>query len=384
MTFPITNQWGSIKPKRLDVEHISIFNGQVGSAFNHQAQLAFDGTKLYATWSCAPKDEEEAGQQVMLSTSEDCGSTWSTPTVLAPSRPGVHAHSVVVSSGILVTKNHLIGFTGEWERYEAHRNKEREQLQAEKGIHPTFNVRTEARISTDRGVSWSSPTVVVKNQFGFMPPMRTHTGRLILPGHLTCSYTDDESGLTGWRRAMLPGLPTDYLDDWYNRANGARILNIPHHFNEANHFQKSDGTICMMLRNELHTSMGVSESKDNGETWSLPTLTDFSNSVSRSHFGRLPDGRWFCVNCPTPAAANALPSTRTPRTPVVLAISADGIHFNEHFIVGDDVQGEPRMPGYLKHGRYGYPFLCLVNDEVLVIYSTNKEDIRVAKFQLPR
>ena len=61
MTFPITNQWGSIKPKRLDVEHISIFNGQVGSAFNHQAQLAFDGTKLYATWSCAPKDEEEAG-----------------------------------------------------------------------------------------------------------------------------------------------------------------------------------------------------------------------------------------------------------------------------------------------------------------------------------
>jgi hypothetical protein len=54
-----------------------------------------------------------------------------------------------------------------------------------------------------------------------------------------------------------------------------------------------------------------------------------------------------------------------------------------HYIVGDERQGEPRISGYLKHGRYGYPFLTVLGDDAVVIYSTNKEDINVARFRLP-
>ena len=107
----------------------------------------------------------------------------------------------------------------------------------------------------------------------------------------------------GYRSASLhrpPGLPADYLDDWYSRAKGAALLGLPHHFNEANFFQTDDGVVHMMLRNENNTRMGVSESRDDGRTWLRPRLTGFTNSVSRSHFGRLPDGRYFCVSCPTP------------------------------------------------------------------------------------
>jgi len=154
-------------------------------------------------------------------------------------------------------------------------------------------------------------------------------------------------------------------------------------FNEANFFETDDGVIHMMMRNENNWRLGVAESRDDGRTWETPRLTGFTNSVSRSHFGRLPDGRFFCVNCPTPPRAGAAPSTRNPRTPVVLALSDDGVTFDRHYIVGNDAQGEPRFPGYLKHGRYGYPFLLAVGKQAVVVYSTNKEDINVARFRLP-
>jgi len=381
---PITNRFGEVAPARLAAEHRPVFRGVPGAAFNHQAQLAFDGTRVYATWSSCAVDEEEAGQRMVVATSDDLGATWSAPVAVAPARPGRYADSVVVSSGMLVRGDMLVAFYGEWERFEAHRSKEREAQRAAAGGHSCFDVRTEARVSRDRGATWSEPTVVVRNQFGFMPPASTASGRLILPGHLTSAWTDDRSGLSGWTRTGPPGLPPDYLDDWYGRAKGASLLGLEHHFNEANFFQTADGVVHMMLRNENNTRMGVVESADDGRTWSRPRLTGFTNSVSRSHFGRLPDGRYFCVSCPTPPRAGAAPSTRTPRTPVVLALSDDGVVFDRHFVIGDDAQGEPRIPGYLKHGRYGYPFLLPLGGDALVAYSTNKEDINVARFRLPR
>ncbi|MBL8383811.1 MAG: exo-alpha-sialidase [Burkholderiales bacterium] len=381
MISPITNCWGRVTARRLEVRHTAIFRGREGQSFNHQAQLAGDGARLYATWSSCARDEEEAGQQMLLATSDDAGATWSAPSVVAPARPGRYAMSVVVSSGIRVHGGRLVAYYGEWERYEAGRSKEREAERAATGRN-TFNLRTEARVSADRGQSWSAPVPVVADQFGFMPPMPTASGRLILPGHLTYALSDDPAGLSGWRRTGLPGLPPDYVDEWYGHARGAAMLGLAHRFNEANFFQTADGVIHMMLRNENGVRMGVTESRDDGASWSAPVLTDFSNSVSRSHFGRLRDGRYFCVNCPTPPAQGVAPSTRTPRTPVILALSDDGVVFDRHFIVGDDAQGEPRIPGFLKHGRYGYPFLLENGDQVCVIYSTNKEDINLARFRL--
>lgn len=380
---PITNCFGDTVPVRLEVEHRNVFRGTAGHGFNHQAQLAFDGRLVYATWSSCAIDEEEAGQQMLLAVSADHGVSWSSPRVVAPSNPGRHANSVVVSSGLRVHGDLLVAYYGEWERFQGKRDKQREAELFAAGNHPVFDVRTEARLSRDCGATWSEPTVVVRNQFGFMPPAPTRTGRLILPGHLGSAWTDDPSGLSGWNRTGPSGLPADYLDDWYGRSKGAAILGLQHHFNEANFFQTDDGILHMMLRNETHHRMGVSESVDDGRSWSRPELTRFTNSVSRSHFGRLPDGRWFCVNCPTPARPGTAPSTRTPRTPVILALSNDGVVFDRHFVVGDDEQGEPRMPGYLKHGRYGYPFLLALGDDALVVYSTNKEDINVARFRLP-
>jgi hypothetical protein len=250
-----------------------VFRGREGQAFNHQAQLSWDGERMYATWSSCARDEEEAGQHGVMAVSDDVGRTWSKPTVVAPSRPGRFAPSVVVSSGTRVVGDVLVAYYGEWERFEAARDKEREAARWNEGGHSVFDVRTEARLSRNGGETWSEPMVVIRDQFGFMPPMAIRSGRLILPAHLTCAITDDPMGLIGWERTGLPGLPPGYLDDWYSHKRGAAILGLDHRFNEAHCYQTDDGVVHMMLRNENGTRMGVTESRDDGRTWSRPRLT---------------------------------------------------------------------------------------------------------------
>ena len=157
---PITNRWGEVTPIKLDVEHVPVFRGRQGQAFNHQSQLSWDGARVYLTWSSCARDEEEAGQQMMMAVSHDVGRTWGTPSVVAPSRPGRYAASVVVSSGTRVVGDAIVAYCGEWERYEANRDKEREAARVDTGGHTVFDVRTEVRVSQDRGQTWSAPTLV--------------------------------------------------------------------------------------------------------------------------------------------------------------------------------------------------------------------------------
>ena len=41
-----------------------------------------------------------------------------------------------------------------------------------------------------------------------------------------------------------------------------------------------------------------------------------------------------------------------------------------------------RAKGLGKGGRYGYPYLHLMDDDAFVIYSVGKEDIGIARFKL--
>jgi len=66
-------------------------------------------------------------------------------------------------------------------------------------------------------------------------------------------------------------------------------------------------------------------STDNGATWNTPRLTEFSNTDAKFHFGRLPDGRFYCVNNPIGIG----------RIPLVLSTARDGVDFDRHYILGD-------------------------------------------------
>ena len=119
--------------------------------------------------------------------------------------------------------------------------------------------------------------------------------------------------------------------------------------------------------------MLMATSDDAGETWSEPVLTEFTDANCRFHFGRLPDGRYFAVSCPGPGS---------PRTPLILAISEDGVVFDRHFLLGGEPDVPPRLKGHHKGGRYGYPTYHIIGDTLFVAYSMSKEDIAVCRLSL--
>jgi hypothetical protein len=185
-------------------------------------------------------------------------------------------------------------------------------------------------------------------------------------------WTDDPGGLEGWTTAGIPGLPHDYYDDsegfHYGRWHRGEAFDCC----EGSFFQTDDGIVHMMIRTSEDV-LAVSESRDDGESWSDPALTEYTDCRCRGHFGRLPDGRFFGLSCPNPDRG---------RTPMVLATSEDGVVFDRHFVLGGEPNVPPRMPGFHKSGRYGYPVLCASADRGFVIHSITKEDIAVGRFSL--
>ena len=75
---------------------------------------------------------------------------------------------------------------------------------------------------------------------------------------------------------------------------------------------------------EIPHRLWLTESRDNGSTWSAPIPTEFSDADLKFHLARLLDGRFYYVGNPL-----------WHRTPLVLSLSRDGVHFDQHFILAE-------------------------------------------------
>jgi len=175
----------------------------------------------------------------------------------------------------------MVAYYGHWDRAP-------ELIEADgwrtKSANPELllDERTEARVSRNGGASWSAPVVVAPDLTNSMTPFVTASGRVILPGNLTFPYTDDPMGLDNWRWSGVPGLHEGVTDSYFNRKEINKLANTGESFNEACCYQLDDGTLRMMLRNEKkrkpeHHTLGVSESRDDGLTWSSPILRTTPN-----------------------------------------------------------------------------------------------------------
>jgi hypothetical protein len=143
---------------------------------------------------------------------------------------------------------------------------------------------------------------------------------------------------------------------------------------EGSFYQTDDGVLHMLLRNtgrQFAHRLWLTESRDNGGTWSEPVVTDFSDCDAKFHFGRLPDGRFYYVGNPLAGS----------RTPLVLSLSRDGVHFDRHYILGD-THYERRRRGWAKGGEYGYPHSMIHDGQLYVIVSRQKEAVEVLRVAL--
>lgn len=325
--------------------------------YSHHSSLCFFKGKLWAAWSNGKKDEDDLGQRVLFSVHD--GRQWSSPKILFDSR----ADTVLTAAGFFANNGNLTAYAGSY-GYAEENIKDGHYLSIG-GKHKDTTLLSRM---TEDGERWSDITdthiPVVPNQ----GPVRIRSGRLILCGNVTFPFSD--SGGAQWTVSGLDPCP---WPDMYDDSEGFLI-----HRNmrpdktfvcEGSFFQTDGGLLRMLLRSDKGV-LYCSESADDGNSWSPPAATAFSDCGAKFHCGRLPDGRFYIIGNPDPG----------PRCPLVLSVSDDGVHFDRSYVICD-VFRPLRVPGLYKGGIYGYPHSVLSDEDLHVICSVNKEDIYV--FMIP-
>ena len=326
-------------------ETVTIYRpGKGTNKFNHGVVLmAFKG-HLYAQWQTSAVDEDAPDTWVAYCRSKD-GKSWSDPQPMAPQWDG----GIYTSGGWWTDGNVLISYINVWPNHPTQ----------PRGGYVLYKKST-------NGTDWSGPLPLLDDKgervMGIFEqdPHALPDGRIICavhmqPGLVIAPYfTDNPQGITHWTKGQMFNLPTD--------GPVSREL-------EPSWFYQSDGAVVMVFR-DMDGSFRqlASKSKDRGESWSTPVLTNMPDSRSKQSAGNLPDGTAFLVNNP---------SGNKNRIPLAITLSKDGTLFDRAFLLrggGTDLQPK-RYEGKYKKNGYSYPKSVIWRDYLYVAYAPNKEDV---------
>lgn len=360
----------TVRPK-LPVERVGLYRPEREWTYSHHASITFYKGRFYAIWSNGYEHEDYPGQRVLIASAADFDH-WTTPAPLIGPLQGQHSELVLTAAGFHQHDGTLIAYFGQYE-YTAD------------AIHNGLKVgrnHQDTRLwamTTADGRAWSAP---IDMKIPIVPnhgPQPTKSGRLIISGNIAFPYTDDPAGLAGWRMTgiypddMAPTIFDDSEAFWHVQAR----MGWPAGLCEGSFYQTDDGVLHMLMRTTGPGYAGklwVTESRDDGATWSAPAETAFTDNNTKFHFGRLPDGRFYYVGCPDPAPRGA-------RNPLVLSFSEDGVRFDRHFILADEEYTQHR-PGLHKGGLYGYPHTMIHDGYLYTIVSLRKEAVAVLRAAL--
>lgn len=365
----IRNDFDPLHPGQLlPVEKVFLYQPFTEWTYSHHPSITFFKGRFYAMWSNGRHDEDAPGQRVLLASSADF-THWTAPRPLLDVTRGEHSDLVLTAAGFHVHGDTLNAYVAQYEYDPAHLQPDGSRKQQDlHHQHTAWRVLT----STD-GTSWSQPLdlglPIVPNH----PPQVTRSGRLIVCGNISFPWTDDPSGLSGWQQAGIypPTCGGPVVDDSESFNTVARAAGWPAGLCEGSFYQTDDGILHMLLRSG-QPRLWHTQSTNDGQTWSPPTPTEFSDNAAKFHFGRLPDGRFYYVGNPDPAGA---------RLPLALYLSRDGVRFDEHYVLGNEPYIR-RTPGLYKGGNYGYPHSLLHDGWLYVIFSQQKEAIAVVRVRI--
>lgn len=356
--------------KRLESVIGTVYEPVSGWSYAHHAFITHFCGKFRAIWSNGTCTEDDFGQRVMMAESCD-GEHWENiRPVVTPEMLG-NRKAILTAAGFYIHGNMLHVYYG---YFSYARNALRED-----GGRPLADAGHENTmlgvVSTADCCAWSEPKKLGICMVANHGPQATASGRLIISGNTVFPYTDNPNGTEDYR---ITGIYGNAFTDTVVRDDSESIRYVSD-FNgwkdrlicEGSFFQTDDCILHMMLRSNAGY-LWCSESSDDGETWSVPFKTDFINDGSKFHFGRLPDGRFYCVS-------NARLSG--DRNPLELHIAQDGENFHTYYVLRDEPY-EMKSPDLRKGGLYGYPHTLIHEGYMYVIYSKRKEVIEVTKFNL--
>lgn len=361
------------EPKIPQNEKCLVFEGREGAGYNHHACVVFFKGKFYAAWSSSPNHEDDCGQRIMMSVS-DGFDNWCEAFPVIDSMRGEYSNVVLLAGGLAVFEDTLYLYFGHYEYAE-------EDVRENGTLRPLaendhYHNRTKAGfVCTKDGKEWTKPQFLEIPAVPNHAPSPLHSGRLLMPCSILFPYSDDKSGVGEYKFAGIYG---DSFGDAapYDDSVSVEMVTKKMGWNvrlicEGSFFQTDDDVIHMMLRSNTE-HLWCAESRDDGESWTGPFETEFTDDWAKFHFSRLPDGRFYYVG-------NCVPGQG--RNPLMLCISEDGENFDRHFILRNE-PFERKFGGLYKGGVYGYPVSIVHDGYLYVIYSKRKENIEITRVAL--
>ena len=341
--------------------------------FSHHGFLAYFEGVLFGCWDSQARDENTSGQHSILRFSLDDGETWSEPKVLFPpladNVPASETESpkpFQTSQGFAVIDNRLYAVTCADRELEEKVYRFNEVSRVRIGFLAR-EVRTNGSLGD---IFWLSdkapkaepgyparpvgdPSLVEKFKAYFKEPANLPQ---LLFGPRQYPDSDDD------HRMNEPSPPWQLADGTWAR------------------FYRDGGSIHAQSRAEVDASRPrcnyVSFSFDGGKKWTIPTRTNFPDSVARTNAGKLPDGQVYAIN-------NILPMTprQGGRSMLAISLSRDGLNFDRMGVI-KFIAPPLRHKGKFKGAGYQYPHSVVVGDSLWVIYSVNKENMEAVQIPL--
>lgn len=353
----------SANATKIKSDYYQVSGYEANFGYKHHPGLAVFKGRLYASFSRGYKYEDAPGQDgVVTSAPLNNLNNWSTPVVAAPARTMPDGSKSFVIPGFLyVAGDKLLLFYMDKSYGSQHFDSDGNFL-TDKALYQNAKYLDSYNrvVYTTDGVHWSEPANigVAANE----SPRQTLTGQWLAGAGSQLIYSGDAKP-NGFYWEMIGMTAAQY------RASLARgNLSL---LTEASWYQTDDYIIHQMLRSH-DGYVWMSESYDNGKTWTEAYPTNFTSDTTMANFGRLPDGRYYFVGSPTMGS---------DRYPLSLYVSKDGYNFSTAYTLRNEVY-TAKDYNWTKAGAFAYPEVLINGDYMYVIHSQYKEKMTLTRVKL--
>ena len=335
---------------RPPVSTFRIYEPTEGWSYAHGARIVRFKGRFFTMFANCQRDEGQCGSRVLIAESSD-GTAWTEPHVLMPPQHGKASDLALYAGGFIESDGKLYAyvFGGEFPA---------DKLRGPnvRPIKDGFASRSSWMFATEDGRAWTGPTPI---PYWVIRPCRTPSGKWIGMGPPYYPWTKTPGDPASWKKAPI------------DMKGLAAFSPAPKLVTESHLCPGGDGVLRLFHRTELG-DIWMSESRNDGASWSAPAPTSFVHDNSMFAFGSLPDGRTFVVG--NPAGDHK-------RTPLVLMTSRNGVDFGDWHLIRD-TPVKRRFEGLYKGGLYGYPEAVVADGFLHVVYSVNKEAIDISRIAL--
>lgn len=333
-----------------------------GWTYNHAANITYWNGRFYLQYLSNPSDEQQPPGHTLIATSED-GRSWSKPQVafpaytppegIAPQKPyyGYIMHQrmgfYTAPNGRLLT----VAFYGH--SYDPFKQggigRVVREIYQDGSMGPIYFIRYSSHADWNEK-NTAYPFYTRSKDKGF----REACTALLNDKLKTLQWIDEDRGLDGFY----------HLKDSINRVQAT------------SYFHRNDGKVVALWKWSY-----AALSADEGETWSTPVRIPSLIMAGGKNWGqRTNDGRFAMVYNPI--------ETQPYRYPLVTVTSSDGIRFDSMAVVHGEV---PPRRFFGENKDFGPCYVRGITEgeqrpddqNMWLAYTVNKEDVWVARVQLP-